>query len=153
MPVYTYTTLDDPSGNITSTSAFGINGMGQIVGNYYFADSPTSIPRSHGFIDSGGVYTTRDDPLGTGGTFARGINGTGQIAGYYLDNSGNHGFIYSGGTYTTLDDPLAVFHTGVLVGTVAYGINAAGRVVGSYSDNSGIHGFFYNGFYTTIDDP
>ena len=33
MPVYTYTTLDDPSAN-NNTQAFGINASGQIVGFY-----------------------------------------------------------------------------------------------------------------------
>ena len=61
----------------------------------------------HGFLDSGGIYTTLDDPLGAKGTVANGINDAGQIVGYYVDSSGTpHGFLYSGGTYTTLDDPL-----------------------------------------------
>jgi hypothetical protein len=30
------------------------------------------------------TYTTLDDPLATGGTFAQGINNSGQIVGYYL---------------------------------------------------------------------
>jgi hypothetical protein len=40
MPVYTYTTLDDPKAT-GSSEAFGINNAGQIVGGYDFA---------HGFL-------------------------------------------------------------------------------------------------------
>ena len=41
MPVYTYTTLDDPLAN-NNTQAFGINASGQIVGTY----------SGHGFLKS-----------------------------------------------------------------------------------------------------
>ena len=48
----------------------------------------------HGFLYSGGTYTTLDDPLGTEGTFASGINNAGQIVGDYYDSSGTlHGFL------------------------------------------------------------
>ena len=56
MPIYTYTTLDDPSAT-RGTVATGINGAGQIVGEYFTAGSV-----SHGFLYSGGAYTTLDDP-------------------------------------------------------------------------------------------
>ena len=39
MPVYTYTTIDDPLG--TFTDAFGINDMGQIVGEYFDPSATT----------------------------------------------------------------------------------------------------------------
>src|SRR5215831_3664019 len=115
MPVYAFTTFDDPSGSPGSTEAWGVNDMDQIVGSYLNATG------SHGFLLSGGTYITLDDPLATAGTFAQGINATGQIAGYYKNASGLHGFLLSGGTYTTLDDPLAT------MGTFASGINAAGQ--------------------------
>jgi len=126
----TYTTIDDPSA--TSTQAFGINDMGQIVGSY------GNESGSHGFLYSGGTngtYTTLDDPSATQGTFAQGINASGQIVGYYKNASGTHGFLYSGGTYTTLDDPLATN------GTQAFGINDMGQIVGTYDNASGNHGF------------
>src|SRR5256885_955043 len=53
----TCTTLDDPEG--TATHAYGINDAGQIVGTYYDASN-----NPHGFLYSGGGYTTLDDPLG-----------------------------------------------------------------------------------------
>jgi hypothetical protein len=42
---------------------------------------------SHGFLYSGGTYTTIDDPLGFGGTVVTGVNDAGQIAGLYYDSS------------------------------------------------------------------
>ena len=95
MPVYTYTTLDDPSAN-NNTQAFGINASGQIVGEYIDASNHT-----HGFLYSNGTYTTLDDPSAsaTGGTIALGINDLGQIVGTYVDpaTAHTHGFLYDGG--------------------------------------------------------
>jgi len=56
MPIYTYTTLDDPSA-AGGISPQGINDTGQIVGQY--ADASGKI---HGFLYSGGTYTPLDDP-------------------------------------------------------------------------------------------
>jgi hypothetical protein len=61
----------------TDTSAYGINGAGQIVGGY------TGSGGLHGFLDSGGVFTTVDVPGANNFTLARGINGVGQIVGIY----------------------------------------------------------------------
>jgi len=125
MPVYTFTTFDDPSASIPFTLALGLNGMGQIVGAYI------NSSMGHGFLLSGGTYTTLDDPLGANGTEAWGINGAGQIVGDYRDASnGFHGFLYTGGIYITLDDPSAT--QGVGNGTEAFGINASSQIVGVY---------------------
>src|SRR6516164_10076428 len=149
MPIYTFTTLDDPSATQLAggTHSQGINDAGQIVGVY---DNP-GLPgffTPHGFLLSGGIYTTLDDPLATFGTQAFGINDAGQIVGTYFIGTTPHGFLYSGGTYTTID-----FRSATL--TFAQGINAAGQIVGTYQDASGgTHGFLYfNGFHGTIDDP
>jgi probable HAF family extracellular repeat protein len=131
MPVYTYTTLDDPSAN-NFTQAYGINASGQIVGEYIDASNHT-----HGFLYSNGTYTTLDGPLATG-TIALGINDLGQVVGSYNDASGTHGFLYNNGTYTTLNDPLATTNT------TAFGINDAGQIAGFYINASGNHGFLYD---------
>jgi autotransporter-associated beta strand protein/probable HAF family extracellular repeat protein len=144
-----YTPIIDPL-TPSSTVATGINNSGQIVGYYSLVNG------THGFLFSGGTYTTLDDPLGQlyplgqDDTAATGINDSGQIVGYYVGGDGNyHGFLYSNGVYTTLDDPLA--GSG---GTQAFGINNAGQIVGDYLGGSGYHGFLYsNGVYTTLDDP
>jgi hypothetical protein len=48
----------------------------------------------HGFLYSGGTYTTLNDPLATNGTDVTGINDAGEIVGYYFDISGAyHGFL------------------------------------------------------------
>jgi probable HAF family extracellular repeat protein len=67
----------------------GINDAGQIVG-YYFDDASG---HQHGFLYSGGIYITLDDPSATNGTFAQGINNAGQIVGYYSNATGTHGFL------------------------------------------------------------
>ena len=62
LPLYsggTYITLDDPLGT-GGTYAYGINDVGQIVGDY-----TDSSGAHHGFLYSGGTYTTLDDPLGS----------------------------------------------------------------------------------------
>jgi probable HAF family extracellular repeat protein len=96
----------------------------------------------HGFLLSGGVFTTIQ-PLASRDSIARGINNFGQIVGEYTDNNGAaHGFLYnpSNGSFTTLDDPLASF------GTSAQGINDLGQIVGFYVDSRLTHhGFLYSG--------
>src|SRR5205823_5099108 len=81
-----YFTLNEPlaTGN-EGTVASGINATRQIVGFYQDANS-----HHHGFLLSGGVYTTLDDPSATDNTFAEGINGSGQIVGSYSNATGNH---------------------------------------------------------------
>jgi probable HAF family extracellular repeat protein len=135
----TFTTIDDLLGD-RGTEANGINDMGQIVGAYFIGNT------NHGFLYSGGQFTTIDDPLATGGTsttvggtILTGINDAGQIVGTYIDATGSHGFLLSGGIYTTLDDPLAT--AGTFTGTMPEGINNAGQIVGQYQDASGRHGF------------
>jgi|SRR2546423_1577423 probable HAF family extracellular repeat protein len=115
MPVYNYTTLDDP-GATQGTFASGINDAGQIVGTYL---TGTGV---HGFVYSGGTFTTLDDPSGIK-TFATGINSAGHIVGYYTDSGGHdHAFFFSGG-FDTLNNPL-----GNVVGNDFYaeGINDLG---------------------------
>ena len=51
----------------------------------------------HGFLYSGGIYTTLNGPQTITLTHAQGINAAGQIVGWYANASGTHGFLYSGG--------------------------------------------------------
>jgi len=63
MPII-FTTLDDPSATLNDpilvkgTAARGINGTGQIVGLF----SDNNGRPNHGFLFSGGSFTTLDDP-------------------------------------------------------------------------------------------
>jgi probable HAF family extracellular repeat protein len=147
MPVNVYTSFDNPlntSGD--GTLASGINDTGQIVGTYADAGGV------HGFLLSGGSYSTLDAPLAQQYTAAQGINGAGQIVGYYLGHtglqSGLHGFLYNKGVYTTLDHPLAAD------GTLAAGINAKSEIVGIYEDSAGnVHGFLLSGGSYSLGRP
>ena len=67
---------------ILGTQAFGINDRGQIVGQYVDGNHV-----DHGFVYSGGTYTTLSGPFGMGATQALGINDRGQIVGGYEDLS------------------------------------------------------------------
>jgi probable HAF family extracellular repeat protein len=133
---YLYTTLDVPGAILTNAN--GINASGQIVGAY-------NASGDHGFLLSGGSYTTLDVTGTTSGTNANGINASGQIVGSYVDASSHvHGFLLKGGSYTTLDVPGSM-------ATFAQGINASGQIVGSYDFG---HGFLLSGdSYTPIDVP
>jgi probable HAF family extracellular repeat protein len=171
----TLTTLDVPGEGGVGTFPRGINASGQIVG--FFDDGS----HFHGFLLSGGNYTTLDVP-GSQYTSAQGINASGQIVGNYVDaNSVEHGFLLSGGNYTTLDMTTAsgINDAGQIVGesgghgvllsggnyttldvpgartTSAQGINDAGQIVGWYQDAAGYnHGFLLSGgSYTTLDVP
>src|SRR5437660_1003378 len=128
MPVYIYTTLDDPFA-LTGTEAGDTNATGQVVGNYQNAGG------NHGFLYNNGSYTILEDPFATNGTWAVGINDAGQVVGQYFDGSNkSHGFLYSGGVFTTID-------VGA-IGTSLSDINDAGQISGTYTDGNGRnHGF------------
>ena len=92
---YRFTTIDVPGAS--STFAAGINGARQIVGTFYDSAGP------HGFLYSGGSFTTIDVPGALGFTEATGINDAGQIVGAFTDKTGTHGFLYSGGSFTIIN--------------------------------------------------
>ena len=138
-----FTTIDVPGA--VYTQAFGINKSGDIVGGY-----GTTFTDSHGFLLSGGSFTTFDGP----GTFTRadGIDKSGNIVGSYRDaNTGlDHGFLrLADSTFTTIDDPDGA------QGSRINGINNAGTMVGDFTDAAGFaHGFVLSGgTFTTVDFP
>ena len=140
-----YTTIDVPLSNGTFTG--GINDQGQIVG--YYRDAHSNF---HGFLYSGGSYTTIDDPNNPQDSVSVGINNKGQIVGDYIEpdpSAIGHGYLYSHGTFTTLDVPGSSANQ-------ATAINDKGDIVGFYNDSiTGVeHGYLYShGTYTTLDDP
>src|SRR2546421_12220688 len=97
MPVNIFTTIDDPLAT-QDTDPFGINGSGQIVGAF----RTNSV--FHGFVLSGGSFTTLDAPLAQS-TQAFGINDAGQIVGFFSDASTTHGFLLSSGPFPPIPDP------------------------------------------------
>ena len=69
--------------NSTRTSPNGINNLDQIVGVYVDANGG-----EHGFLLSGGTFTTIDFPNSVT-TNAWGINNRGQIVGLYVNANGS----------------------------------------------------------------
>jgi hypothetical protein len=145
-----FTTIDVPFSGAVNTWADGINNSGEIVGTW--EDAITD----HGFVLSGGTYTSFDYP-GAVSMFVYCVNNNGVIVGTYADASGvSHGFSLSGGTYTSYDPPGST-------GTYAGGINDSGDIVGYYcltsecaagSGNPSPQGFLLSGgTYTTIAIP
>jgi len=146
VPSHVFQTIDDPKG-VGFNSTESINSSGQIAGIYTDASGAF-----HGYLLSGGQFTTIDDPdIAPGGsTFAYTVNASGKIVGAYTDGTGlAHGFLLSRGQYSNLDDPNGVN------GTQAVGLNANGKIVGFCIDaNNVVHGFLLSsGRFTTLDDP
>ncbi len=143
---FTYQVIDVPGSDVGSTGFFdlGINDFGEIVGDF------TDAAGYHGFLYSGGKYTTINAPNATS-TVASEINDRHQIVGQYGCGTGcAHGFVERGGIFTNVDV------TGALPGsTIPYGINNLGWIVGIYADAQGIqHGFLDSfGHFRAIDVP
>ena len=82
-----YTTFDVPDAAEGSTYVLGINDSGQLSGEYTDNDG-----NFHGFVLSGGTYSTLDFP-GANFTYGGGINNFGVIVGQYQDSYGTiHGY-------------------------------------------------------------
>jgi probable HAF family extracellular repeat protein len=101
---------------------YGINDLGQVVGN--FVDS-TGL---HGFLYSHGKYTTINVP-GSTITELTGINNLGQILG--ASTAGGN-FIYARGTFTTVGAPV-----------YANAINDLGQIAGGGDGADGQYGYVY----------
>jgi uncharacterized membrane protein len=105
----------------------------------------------HGFLYSGGTYTTLDAPGSSYGyTNAWGISNSGQVVGYVHSGLGIRdpvsGFLYAGGSYTMLNVPGAY-------STIPFGISPSGaQIVGSYKTDPYVGpGFLLSGgTYTTL---
>lgn len=113
----TYTITDLGTLGGSSSSAYGINNSGQVVGQ-----SRNSSGAQRAFLYSGGGMTDLGT-LGGVNSYARGINDAGQVVGIANNSSGlNHAFLYSAGAMTDL---------GTLGGdSYAYGINNSGQATG-----------------------
>jgi probable HAF family extracellular repeat protein len=130
-----FTTFNVPGDAIPlGTVAFGINDIGDVVGNYVSA----SDGNRHGFLRrSNGVFTTFD-VRGAVVTNAEGINNAGTIVGSYIDEKDLfHGFVLKNGIFTNpVDAPNSSGDTEI------NSINAKGQIVGLYFDSDGVeHGF------------
>ncbi|HKO05508.1 MAG TPA: hypothetical protein VJW51_12200 [Candidatus Acidoferrales bacterium] len=131
-----YTYFDVPGA--TNTSLFGINNLGDIVGDYIDAGGV-----QHGFVMSNGSVTTIDPP-GSTNTNCQGINDSGEIVGSFVLGGVRHGYRFSNGNFTQIDFPGAspAGAGAPLSGTDVHGINTSGEIVGTHMDSAGvIHGF------------
>lgn len=132
------TDLGTLGGGDTSTG-YGINASGQVVGSSYIAGNITQ----HAFLYSDGKMID----LGTlngGSSQARGINANGDIVGFasypsYYESI--HAFLYRNGVMTDLNDLLPADEKSRWTLHRAYGINDAGQIVGVGFHNGSIRAF------------
>ena len=135
----TFTALNYPGADYTIPH--GLNDVGQIAGVYGLNGV------THGFLYSGGVFTTVDAPGSVSGTILTGINNSGEITGDYGDNLGNTiGFTYVGGTFSPLNYPGTT-------STEPGSINDGGQVVGTYTPSNNVPFLFSGGTFSTLTLP
>ncbi|MBO0682405.1 MAG: hypothetical protein J2P45_04535 [Candidatus Dormibacteraeota bacterium] len=142
-----FTTIPIPGAQLVE--AFGINNLGQVVGQYDTADGV-----AHGYVLDCGRMTTVDGPPGATGASVLDINDSGQMVGGYVDAAGApHAFSLSHGRYTTIDAPGAPF-------TFPFGVNDQGQIAG-FTERTlplgDVHGFVLRdgagGPFTPVDVP
>ena len=108
----TFATINYPG--IYSTSVYGINDSGQMVGQAYdYWDWFPYTRYDFSFLYQGGTFTTINYYPGPSSALVHGINDSGQMVGKYADGTGFHGFLH---------DPtfkrLSVTQSGAGTGTV-----------------------------------
>jgi probable HAF family extracellular repeat protein len=118
----------------SSTWAYDINDLGQIVGGYRLNG------QVHGFLLVNGIFSTIDFP-GSSFTMPGAINNSGLISGHINGPTVAAGFLFDGTTYSSFTGP-----GGQNVGDVG-GINDAGTIVGSYDQPQAPQ--WQNGFVLT----
>jgi uncharacterized membrane protein len=130
----------------TSSSAWGINARGDVVGDYYVGTA------EHGFLLHKGTFSTIDIE-GAVMTHPRAVNARGDIAGSYMFANANtapqYGFVLT--RHETID-----VRVDAALSTTLFGINDEGDVVGDYKDAAGaIHGYVRSaaGEYQSLDYP
>jgi hypothetical protein len=117
-----------------------INDRGQIAGLYVDAAGA-----EHGFLFSGGQYSTIDYP-GATATEALALNnaGTPAVAGNYVDAGGRvHGFVLAGGSFHSVDANFAANLT-------VNGINDRGQLSGTYDTGGPLGAGATYGFTGTL---
>jgi probable HAF family extracellular repeat protein len=136
----------------TSTTPYGINNSGQVVGSWADASN-----LEHGFLWQAGSFSSFDFPKNqtfqqadVTNTIAGDINNLGQVAGRYTTMWGTYGFLYDGGTFTSYADP---WWPGGEFGayTTMVAINDSGVMLGATYDQRTPRVFLYqNGVYTDL---
>lgn len=120
-------TFDYPS--VSSTEAYGVNDLDQVVGRFLTDDIPNDMRGFVRFRD-GHFSAPIQVPFHAGnGTAISGINNLADFCGTYASGSHFHGFLWQGGVYTTLDVPGSQW-------TYVNGLNDSGNFCGYSSDAS-----------------
>jgi len=129
----TYWVTDLGSLGGESSSAYGINNNGEIVG-----DSWTTNGVEHAFLYTGGKMTDLGTLSGRASdeSHARGVNNSTQVVGYAISTNGSQAFLYTTGTMIGLGPASA--------NSLAHSINDSGQVVGDWSADGG-GAFLYSG--------
>jgi Hint domain len=150
MTTYTFTTIDDPSGDAAHGNTVGaINATGEVAGTYWDLTGDNGYGSPHGFVydpnTNPASWTSIDD--GSVATYVLAIDAAGDVAGYYQDSLGGaHEFVDFGGTFTTL----------LYTNPVNAAMNSSGEVASWYYPNSNENavGFtYFNGSYAFVSDP
>jgi uncharacterized membrane protein len=144
-------TIDYPGADWTNI--YGVIRTGPLLRQFEVVGTYGDITGMHGFLMSGGVYTSLNVPAG-GQTEALAINRLGQVVGTYEVPNGDDrcGFMYWKGTYTSLRYATCPsFDDADPTGYVPYGINDAGNIVGTYDDHydDTLNSARIEGFYGT----
>ncbi len=92
----TFKSLDDPNGNGTNTSFFGLNNQGLVVGSFANASGDNGLV--YNLVTN--TWQTVNDPnqsfttaFGVSGTFINGINDAGDLVGFYSDGTHVNGML------------------------------------------------------------
>jgi probable HAF family extracellular repeat protein len=129
------------------THPWDINSAGVVVGEYRLPDRGGF----HGFIYSGGVFTTVEAP-GADSTTLYGINDQGEVVGEAGGGAITTAFKYSNGVFENITIPGAA-------GVVALDINNSGEIIGNFltgSLDAGLEGHLFTltaGGLTTFEGP
>jgi Domain of unknown function (DUF1906) len=150
-----YTPISVPGA--VSTTAYGINDQGTVVGTYLLPVPDQGGSVSTGFIYSGGVYTTIIPPDRELLDISRyidisGVNDNGVVVGEYSTPGapGIQGFSYdtNTSTFTNLNSPGAMW-------SIAWGINGFNQVMGWADEPSSgpVPWVLDTGQYTALSSP
>jgi hypothetical protein len=120
-------TFDYPS--VSSTEAYGVNDLDQVVGRVFTVDNPNNMRGFVRFRDGHFSAPIQVPFLAGNGTAISGINNLADFCGTYANGSHYHGFLGQGGVYTTFDVPGSQW-------TYVSGLNDAGNFCGYSSDAS-----------------
>jgi len=113
--------------DVSSTQAYGLNDLDQVVGRVFTVDD---LNETRGFVRfrDGHFSPPIQVPFLAGnGTAISGINNLADYCGTYANGSHYHGFLWQGGVYTSFDIPGSAW-------TYVNGLNDAGNFCGDSAD-------------------